>query len=708
MTDPAPSATVPPAGDRRPLPYLPALDGLRAVAVVGVMLFHGGVSWMPGGFLGVDVFFVLSGYLITTLLLRERVGTGAIDLRQFWVRRLRRLLPALLVLIGAIGIAAPFLVEPGSRASVRGDGLAALGYVANWRFIVTEQSYFAGVPSPLRHLWSLAVEEQWYVVFPIVVALVLRRPRRIRTFVVGLAVAAVASAVWMAVVAGGESDPSRAYYGTDTRAHTLLVGALLAAVGAQWPLHRARRLLTAAGVAGAAAVVAAYLFVHEADSWMYQGGFLGLALATAALVAAIAVPREEIAVTRVLAARPLVAIGRVSYGLYLWHWPVDVALTPERTGLDGSGWWVEPALLALRTAVAVALTLASYQLVEQPVRRRGLDGLRLRFPGPLRSRPATVVTGAVVVAWLLVAGTARVPEGARTGGTPQAVVNAEVGVPDLDGSVTTVAASEADAVEEGGLPPVPEDRPVRAMVTGDSVAFTLTYGAHGVPPTVEPFGRAIIGCGVVEGLAIVGGRADPIGERCDGWQQYWQEGAAERDPDVVVMVFGAWEVYDYMQDGQRLRNGTPEMAAAIRRGLESGVQAVLDVDPDVRIAMIGAPCMRPEDTQLGPTNPATERADPERLAWVNAQFAAFAESLGPRASYSDLGELLCPDGVFLEEIDGVEIRPDGFHYEPGSTGPTWGWLGPRIVELARTPVPADEVRVLPAPEDTPQTGAPAG
>ncbi|HEX7131864.1 MAG TPA: acyltransferase [Iamia sp.] len=691
MSPPAPQAPAPPAGDRRPLPYLPALDGLRAVAVVGVMLFHGGVAWMPGGFLGVDVFFVLSGYLITTLLLRERIGTGAVDLRQFWVRRLRRLLPALIVLIGAVGIAAPFLIESGQRASVRGDGLAALGYVANWRFVLSDQSYFAGVPSPLRHLWSLAVEEQWYLLFPIVFAVVLSRPRRIKAFVIGLLVATVASAVWMAVVASGQADPSRAYYGTDTRAHTLLVGALLATVAAQWPIHRARRLLTALGIAGAAAVVAAYLFVHEKDAWMYQGGFLGLALATAAVVAAIAVPRGDLRVTRVLAAAPLVAIGRVSYGLYLWHWPVDIALTPDRTGLDGSGWWVEPALLALRTAVTVALTLASYWLVEQPIRRHGLDGLRLRFPGPLRSRPATVAVSAAIVVWLLVAGTLGAPDRAGTGGTPQAVVDAEVGVPELDGTVTTLAASERDAVEEGGLAPVPEDRPVKVMVTGDSVAFTLTYDAHGVPPTVEPVGRAIIGCGVVEGLAIVGGGPDPIGERCGGWQQYWQEGAAMHQPDVLALVFGAWEVYDYLQDGQRLRNGSPEMAAAIREGLESGVQAVLDVDPDVRVAVIGAPCMRPADTQLGPTNPATERADPERLAWVNEQFEAFAESLGPRAGYYDLGDLLCPGGEFRTEVDGVEIRPDGFHYEPETTGPTWTWLAEQVVELARTPVPADEV-----------------
>ena len=173
------------------LPYNPALDGIRAVAVLAVMLFHGGVSWAPGGFLGVDVFFVLSGYLITTLLLRERVVAGAIDLRRFWLRRIRRLLPALLVLLAAVGVAAPFVVDPAERASLRGDGLAALFYVANWRFVVTEQSYFAGVPSLLRHLWSLSVEEQWYLVFPLLLVLALRRrPPTVVLLAVALALAA--------------------------------------------------------------------------------------------------------------------------------------------------------------------------------------------------------------------------------------------------------------------------------------------------------------------------------------------------------------------------------------------------------------------------------------------------------------------------------------------------------------------------------------
>ncbi len=683
MSPPTAASTASAPPDRRRLPYDPSLDGLRAVAVVGVLLFHGGVSWMPGGFLGVDVFFVLSGYLITTLLLRERVADGRIDLGAFWTRRLRRLLPALVLLLVGVAVATPFLVDPAQRSSVRGDGLAALAYVANWRFVVTEQSYFAGTPSPLRHLWSLAVEEQWYLVFPVVAAVVLRRTRRITAFFVGLLVATLASAAWMAVVAGREADPSRAYYGTDTRAHTLLVGALLAVAAAQWPLHRHRRALLVWGALGTMVVAIAYLRVGEGDLWMYRGGFLAFAVASAGVVAATSVVRPAPRASRLLAVAPLVAIGRVSYGLYLWHWPVDVALTPQRTGLDGQAWWQAPALLALRTAVAVAVTLLSYRLIEQPIRARGLAAVPL--PPALRSRPAVVVlVTSAVVACALVVGSVQT---ADEDGGALALASAEAGVPDV-APVSTAAVAAIDAATAGGLAPVPDDRPVRVMVTGDSVGFSLAYGPTGVPPEVEVSSRAVVGCGLVAGLPIVAGRPDPIAEDCDGWPAYWQEGAAAGLPDVVALVFGAWEVYDHDVDGERLVVGSPEMAAALRDGLDAGVRAVLAVDPDVRFALVGAPCTIPRDDRLGPTNPDRERADPERLAWVNAQLEAYASDLGARAAYLDLGELLCPGGEARTEIDGVVVRPDGLHYDPSTTGPAWGWLAPRLVELARTAVPA--------------------
>ncbi|HYI62934.1 MAG TPA: acyltransferase [Acidimicrobiales bacterium] len=690
----------------RPLRHIPALDGLRAVAVVGVMLFHGGVSWAPGGFLGVDVFFVLSGYLITTLLLRERVGEGHIDLRAFWVRRLRRLLPALLLLLAAIGIAAPFLVEPVERANVRGDGLAALGYVANWRFIVTEQSYFAGVPSPLRHLWSLAVEEQWYVVFPVVVAVALRGARRVTPLLAGLVVAAVASALWMAHMVSGTVDPSRAYYGTDSRAHSLLVGAILAVVAAQWPLHRYRRTLAGAGLVGATGVVAAYALVQESDTWMYRGGFLALAALSAALVAGIALPRPDLPLARVLAARPLVAIGKVSYGLYLWHWPVNVALTPRRTGLDGSGWWQEPALLALRTAVAVAVTVASYHLVEVPVRRRGLDGLRLRVPGLRRSRPAAVAMCGALVVWLLVAGTLRVPDGGaatQAAGLDPRVAAAPRGVPEQPPEpVPTIPAEIRAVIEANGIPPVPADRPVRVLSVGDSVAFTLSFENPVVPPSLEVASGAIVGCGIVDGFALPDGRIDPSAVNCGDWALHWQNLAADSQPDVALVQFGAWEVFDHKVGRRTVRSGTREMAELMRVGFDRGVAALLAVKPDVRFMFLGVPCMHEEDLELGGGDSA--RNDPERVAWVNGVIEGYARDLGDRATYVDLGELVCPGGELRDQVDGVPLQSDGLHYTQAGTGPVWRWLAERIVPFAQQPIEAPAP--APAPADGRADGAP--
>ena len=214
--------------------HQPALDGLRGVAVVAVLLYHGGVSAAGGGFLGVDVFFALSGFLITSLLLAERASTGRIDLKAFWGRRARRLLPALLVVLVFVAVYAAVFARPGELDRIRQDGLSTLLYLANWRMIFGGQSYFESfeAPSPLRHTWSLGIEEQWYLVWPLVVALVLAwwRGAGRRALGVMCAVLAAASAVAMAVLASGADDPSRAYYGTDARAQGLLLGALLAVV----------------------------------------------------------------------------------------------------------------------------------------------------------------------------------------------------------------------------------------------------------------------------------------------------------------------------------------------------------------------------------------------------------------------------------------------------------------------------------------------
>ena len=374
---------------------MPGLDGLRALAVVAVLLYHAGLASVPGGFLGVEVFFVISGYLITALLVTEWRRRGRIDLAAFWMRRARRLLPALyLVVVATLAYAVVFL--PGEVAGLRGDALSAFGYVTNWYLIFGNESYFEamGRPSLLRHLWSLAVEEQFYLLWPPVVAVGIslgaRRWRLRRLMFVSLAVAG-ASALLMVALYTPEIDPSRIYYGTDTRASGLLFGAALAFVwrpgersSTEACTRLARRgprsagrfrrrwgwlrpaLLDALGLVALGGLVAFCLRLDEFQPSLYRGGFAAVGLTTAALVAVVAHPQTRVG-SLLLGWRPLRWVGERSYGIYLWHWPVFMVTRPGLdVPLDGA------RLLALRLAVTVLLAHLSYRYVEQPVRHGAL------------------------------------------------------------------------------------------------------------------------------------------------------------------------------------------------------------------------------------------------------------------------------------------------------------------------------------------------
>jgi peptidoglycan/LPS O-acetylase OafA/YrhL len=401
---------------------VPALDGLRAIAVGGVLLFHGGVSSVPGGFLGVDVFFVLSGYLITSLLLAERARNGRISLGHFWLRRARRLLPAVVLLVIAV-VVVSFFLSAGEAGRVRGDALSSLLYVNNFHQILTEQSYFdaAGRPSLLRHLWSLSVEEQFYLLWPLALigGLAVMTRLRFLQVVVGLA---AASTILMAVLYDPSGDPSRVYYGTDTRLTPLLIGATLAFA---WPMRAARpttgpraaALLDAAAVVGLVLVAAAFAGAHEFDSWIYRGGLAGVALATDLLIAAIVHPACRVA--RALATPPFVWVGERSYGIYLWHWPVMVLSRPE---IDLS--WSPGVLVPLQIALTVGLAAASYRWVEKPFRTgaaqqwiRGWMGRRAP-----RERLGVVVgaTAATVLAGVWLASGSSGAERPQVTNTPQA------------------------------------------------------------------------------------------------------------------------------------------------------------------------------------------------------------------------------------------------------------------------------------------------
>ena len=360
------------------LPYLPGLDGLRAIAVGAVLLYHAGVSWLPGGFLGVEVFFMISGYLITALLLSEWHQHGRLDLRTFWIRRARRLLPVLYLLLIVV-LAFAVIRLPDEVARLRGDALAAFGYVTNWYFIFRQQSYFEviGRPSLFQHLWSLAIEEQFYVIWPPILALMLRRwsQRRLLAVLLGTA---VASSLLMAILYRPHVDPSRVYYGTDTRAAGLLLGSALAVAWAPWrTLGRATRQtivwLDRAGVGAIMLLIVLFTRLDQSQTFLYRGGFALIALATATAIAGTVAPGARL-LPALLDSRPLRWIGERSYSLYLWHWPLFAVTRPEiDTRLSGL------PLLILRLGLAIVLADISYRWFETPIRRGALGRLWARY-----------------------------------------------------------------------------------------------------------------------------------------------------------------------------------------------------------------------------------------------------------------------------------------------------------------------------------------
>lgn len=423
--------------------YRPGLDGIRAIAVAGVIAYHLDAPWMPGGLLGVGVFFTLSGYLITSILVRTWERHGTMRLGAFWLARARRLLPALFLMLAAVLLATAFVAthQLGDRAW---QSLFAAAYIANWADIVAGDSYFDATSplGPLDHLWSLSIEEQFYVVWPLLLwgLILLTRARRVAMGILTLALAAASFAA-LAVIAEPGLDNTRAYEGTDTRAGALLVGAALALL---WrggiyakgeadagPATAARRapwwLDCAAGV-GLATILTLMATMPDHTMALYQGGLAALAIATAALVAAAAHPRSITA--RALGVVPLRWIGERSYGIYLWHVPVIVFL-PQ--GVLGGSPWLRGMVV---TAITLAISALSWTLVEDPIRRHGFRTvfrwrpLRLLgddAPRRLKRVPTVAATMAVLgVGVLALSGATAVPS-ARAPTLASAVVNDKPG-----------------------------------------------------------------------------------------------------------------------------------------------------------------------------------------------------------------------------------------------------------------------------------------
>lgn len=441
----------------RGMGYLPGIDGLRGLAVLAVLAYHLDASWAAGGYLGVEVFFVVSGFLITSLLLAEQRERGDVDLLGFWRRRARRLLPAVFVLVGLVLAYAAVALPTGELRRFRGDGVASLLYVQNWHAIFTEQPYFEafGRPSPLRHLWSLAIEEQFYLFWPVLLPLGLRRLDRRRT-VVAVAGAIAVSAVLMAATSDITS-PERAYYGTDTRLFGILTGALLAFA---WRPQRARRDVGPAarrvieGFGAVALLLLAWQHAHrsEFDGWTYPWGFLLVDVLT--LVAIIAVTHPASRLERTVGSGPLQALGRRSYSIYLWHWPVIVFTRPDVDwGLTGAG------ALAARLVLIAILAEASYRLVEQPVRdgtlQRWLRGTTLPPAAAVLRRRRAVGATAVASVMLALAVLAAPTDPAQKAAVGTTAEPSAITLPPAPPATTTTAAPPATTTPTTTAAPAP-------------------------------------------------------------------------------------------------------------------------------------------------------------------------------------------------------------------------------------------------------------
>ncbi len=487
--------------------HLSGLDGLRAIAVAAVILYHLSPGALPGGFLGVDIFFVISGFLITGLLLRERTATGRIRLGAFWARRARRLLPALVVLVLVCGSAA-LLLGGDVLVHLGRQILGAATFSSNWIAIGTGQSYFDdATPDLFRNLWSLAVEEQFYLVWPFAVLLLaLIRWRTVRVIIVSVLALLSAAAMVLLYIPGG--DATRVYYGTDTHAFGLAIGAALA-LAMRARAGSRRRRLTVLGVVALVAVLATTALLQDDSPLTYQGGLVGVALLTAVVIAASVGSR----LGRVLDVAPLRWVGARSYGLYLWHWPVFVLVeaalpTWDRTGAGG---W---ELCGIALAITVVAATLSYRLIEQPVRRDGFGATWRRWTRAWTSGPARAV-GAAAAAILLVAGLVGTTGAVlRDPGVGSAQADIEAGARAITTAPGTApaSASAAPTPDPSGtpVPAAPPSLPGGDQVSaiGDSVMLAsapeLESAFPGIDINAVVSRQASAAPGIVQGMIDAG------------------------------------------------------------------------------------------------------------------------------------------------------------------------------------------------------------
>jgi peptidoglycan/LPS O-acetylase OafA/YrhL len=668
--------------------------------MLNILGVHAGVWLTGGGFYNLDSFFALSGFLITSLLIAEWRKRGKIRLATFWARRARRLLPGLFLMLFGLAFIFGLLVPAGTYPGLRGDALGSLFYYANWHFILGSSNYFnqTSLTSPLIHMWSLSLEEQFYVVWPLITVTVFAVWRSLRALLVVCVVGTLASALEMALLFK-PGNTTRLYFGTDTHAQSVLVGAALAVGLAMWAERRGRReavresrssddrapttfdwearshggrvILTLLGTAGLIGSAVLYTSVNPTEAFVYRGGFLLASLAACAVLLCVSCHQRS-PVARILSFPLFTYVGRISYGTYLWHFPLFTYIDHSRTGL--SGW----ALAGVRIAPTLAIASASFYLVERPIR-----------------------TGTLFTswrAWLL---------------TPFSVVGVTAVV--LVATTAPVASVAPHAPTTGSLPapsiaaPAPSsygNAPVRALLVGDSEALTLGFGlstaAKASPQKyhVTVFDQGIVACGVADGSTFTkagqagqlvgwpcsadpsagdcppGGIFGPKGNvACQAWTDAWADWVKQIDPNVVVLLAGAAEVLDRVFDGHTTNILDPTFAAYVKSQLEKAVQ--IATAGGARMIFMTKPC---QDTGEQPDGNPWPEDSPSRQLVYNTLLRQVAQDNPGKVSVQDLNRYVCPGGTYSADLHGVPIRgPDGVHFQFGQPGTGGDYLAPAIL-----------------------------
>jgi peptidoglycan/LPS O-acetylase OafA/YrhL len=617
--------------------YVGAFDGMRGIGLVAVLLYHGGYTILPGAYFSISMFFTLSGFLITMLMIKEVSRKGRVALGAFWLRRARRLLPAaVLTLLGILLLRRYYTTISPSR--LRGDVLAGLGYVENWWLIHTNQAYGAifSEGSPVQHFWSLAIEEQYYLFFPLLMVVLFRAVvRNLRI----AAVLAFLTAASFAYAASLSSNLDRAYYNTFSRASEILTGILAAFLVAQFDRERrdgTRHTIDALGVAAIVGMAWLWATIDLHDPFVFRGGTLLNSIFTCVVIVACLQPGI---VARFLNVAPWRRFGSISYGVYLVHWPIFLILTEHRLGLGHN------KTFAVRVAVTLVVAISMYHLFENPIRR-----------GKLLPGRAFYVAVAI--------GTA-------------AVIGLALNLPDddpnvLDLSTPSPVSGQLTALRDA--PPAAGDQ--RVMVVGDSMSWSVFVGLDEWGKTHHvQFGRySALGCGIggpgtIDYLGLVRQSFPDCGQ----WHHDLGKAVRSFRPDTVLVVIGLADVSPRkFPDGKFHNIGDPQYDARLTERVQRVARTLTSTGATLRWATF--PHVDIPFSSGGTGDPPFVENDPKRIDELNALVASALADV-PGASMVDLAGYARnrPGG----ELD-PDFRGDGAHFTASGTAEVANWLGPQL------------------------------